>query len=168
MGVAMSKFVIDRKLQLRKEDKLKGDVKDDLTRQKFYAEKVSDKFKAGRPDLRLGHLEFGPLEVELKYNVLPLHMLEDADDLDSGMTKLQWLNLRRMNEHGMPAVCLIYYEALGYFGVTTLLRDTLPPPTRRVTRVTKGGVIQGSELYTSAMEYLHGLGYTYPHTRNRG
>lgn len=163
-----AKYRVDNKLRLRKEDKLKDDLQKDLKEQGFYSEKVSDKFKAGRPDLRLGHLQLGPLEVELKYNDWPVELLEDAAQIDSGMTKLQWLMVRRMNEHGMPAVCLIFYEALGYFGVHTLLRDTLPPPERRVTRVTKGGVLVGSELYNTSMEYLHGLGYTYPHSRNWG
>lgn len=157
-----------RKLQLRKEDKLKGELRDDLVKQRFYCEKVSDKFKAGRPDLRIGHLDLGPLELELKYNDWPIESLEEAELIDSGMTKLQWLMLKRMNEHGMPGICLIYYEALGYFGVHSLLRDTLPPLERRVTRVTKSGVLHGPSLYATAMEYLHGLGYTYPHTRHRG
>lgn len=157
-----------KRLQLRKEDKLKDDIRNDLVKQDLYAEKVSDKFKAGRPDLRLGHRIFGPLEIELKYNDWPIASLEAAIEIDSGMTKLQWLMIKRMNEAGMPAICLIYYEALGHFGVHSLLRDTLPPPERRVVRVTKPGVVHVPELYAVSMEYLHGLGYEYPHTRNRG
>lgn len=151
-----------RKLQLRREDKLKDDMRKSLVKQGFYAEKVSDRFKAGRPDLRLGHHVFGPLDVELKFNPLPAEEFLDPNTVfDSGMTKLQWLKIREMNQHGMPAICLIYYDAFKFYGVHTLLRDTLPPEGRRV-KLPQTGTIDGQELVSTARKFLNDSGYVYP------
>src|SRR4051812_43351493 len=76
-----------------------------LRGQGFYAEKQSERFKAGRPDVRVGRSDQGQLDFELKYLTADLQA-----GVETGLTKLQWLHLRDMNSHGIPAVALIYAE----------------------------------------------------------
>lgn len=122
-----------------------------LIGQGFFATKTSDRFKAGKPDLRLARLDLGQMDVELKYLV---DELSPSLSVHNGLTKLQWLKIKEMNEHGIPAVCLVYAEKDDYFYVTTLLYDTLPPVEHRVKSQGKGKVIDGVELFATARSYL--------------
>ena len=162
----------------QKELLLQADVIKGLKLQGFYVDKMSDRFKAGVHDLRIGRFDTGQLDVELKYNTLSLDKLgidpdvsllgvpmsllrHDLPEFDTGMTKLQWLKLRDKNEHGMPSVCLVYFEALDYFGVTTLLRETLPPLSRRVLKLPRPKVVDGVQLIRTARSHLSELGYLF-------
>ncbi len=100
----------------------------------------------------MARLDVGQLDVELKYSFSTYEVEDDCQ-----MTKLQWLKMKEMNEHGMPAVCLVYSEPLDLFFVTTLLRDTLPGSERRVMKLPGDEVIRGTDLFTVAMGYLNGL-----------
>lgn len=147
------------KLRLQLELKLQGKIIASLLKQGWFATKTSDRFKAGRPDLRIGHDDYGQIDVELKYS------LDDfSEECAVGMTKLQWLKLKEMNQHGLPAVCLVYSEPLDLFFVTTVLRDTLPPPARCFKKLPGSEVLSGPVLFVKAMEYLNDLGH---HTRTR-
>lgn len=136
-----------------------------LIGQGWFATKTSDRFKAGRPDLRISRHDFGQMDVELKY-VVDDYSGPDYPEIDNGLTKLQWLKLKEMNEHGMPAICLVYMEAHKRFFVTTLLRDTFPATSRCVRELPKGTVIDGAELFKTGMEHLYELGYRYPAPRH--
>lgn len=127
-----------------------------LVKQGFRAKKVSDRFKAGPPDLRLGRSDLGQLDVELKYNNFPA--ISDAVTIDSGMTKLQWLTIRDMNEHGMPAVCLVYFECLNQFVMTTdrILRNPLTGGYPMLSKLPQSRVIDGAQLFSVAREFLNG------------
>lgn len=147
------------KLRLQLELKLQGKIITSLHKQGWFATKTSDRFKAGRPDLRIAHDDYGQMDVELKYS------LDDfAKEHEVGMTKLQWLKLKEMNQHGMPAVCLVYSEPLDIFFVTTLLRETLPPSPRCFKKLPGSEVLSGPVLFVKAMEYLNDLGH---HTQDR-
>lgn len=134
-----------------------------LRGQGFWAEKMSEQFKAGRPDLRVARCDVGQCDFELKYNDWPMSSLEEATDIDSGMTKLQWLNVRWMNEAGVPAICLIYFEALDQFRMTTdrILCGGLSLALPTVLKLPTHQIIDGVELVTTAKEHLRGLGYKY-------
>ena len=144
----------DNRLRLQMELKLQNKMKSALHSQGWYAEKTSDRFKAGRPDLRIGNKQFGQLDIELKYRYEGY-----AVETEVGMTKLQWLTIKDMNEHCLPAVCLVYSEPLNVFFITTLLRDVLPPPSRRVLKLPGSDVIDGATLFTKSMEHLYDIGY---------
>jgi len=132
-----------------------------LQSQGFLATKTSDRFKAGRPDLRIGRHDLGQLDVELKYLTFTMGQLwcepEKPLEFDTGLSKLQWLKMRDMNSHGMPAVGLLYVEASEMFVVTTLLRDSLTYPLRFVKKgPSDGNLIDGAELFSVAHRYLKG------------
>ena len=132
-----------------------------LIGQGWFATKTTDRFKAGRPDLRIARADFGQMDVELKY-VVDDYNKAPPEGIPAGLTKLQWLKLKEMNEHGMPAICLVYMEAHKQFFVTTVLRDIFPAANRCVTELPGGKVIDGAELFKTAMEHLYDLGYKYP------
>jgi hypothetical protein len=146
------------KMRLQMELKLQADMISSLHKQGWYANKTVDRFKAGKPDLRIAHDDYGQMDVELKYKYEDYSVEEDV-----GMTKLQMLTLRDMNRHGMPAICLVYSEPINTFFVTTVLRDTLPPLSRCVQRLASE-VILGPILFVKAMEHLNELGH---HTNPR-
>lgn len=140
----------------KQELKLQAEMLDGLHGQNWFATKTSDRFKAGRPDLRIARRGFGQIDVELKYS------LDDfSEETPTGLTKLQWLKITEMNEQDMPAVGLVYSAPLDLFFVTLLLRDTLSQHDRRVIRkLPRPQVIDGKELFEVATEYLTASGYT--------
>lgn len=130
-----------------------------LRGQGFYCEKQSERFKAGRPDCRVARSDLGQLDFELKYVTG-----DDLTEIDVGMTKLQWLHLKTMNEHGMPAVCLVYLEKPDLFLVTTemvLHRPLLRGPYACL-KLPRPRVIDGVDLFAISKDYLNDRGYKYP------
>lgn len=144
------------KLRIQLEIKLQKKMIDSLHKQGWFATKTSDRFAAGRPDLRIGHDDFGQMDIELKYS---LDDWRDGVERDTGLSKLQWLKIKDMNKHGMPAIGLVYSEQFDMFFVTTLLRDTLPGVPRRVLKLPGAEVISGPDLFVTAMEHLNDLGH---------
>jgi len=142
------------KSKTKKELELQAAMIKSLHKQGWFATKTSDRFRAGRPDLRIGKREFGQLDVELKYSLDSF-----TAEQDTGLTKLQWLKIKEMNEHGIPSVCLVYSERLDLFFVTTLLRETLPPPHRCLKKLPRCEVINGDLLFTVSIGHLNELGY---------
>lgn len=129
-----------------------------LRGQGFYAEKQSERFKAGRPDLRVARNDVGQLDIELKYIEQSLF---SGEPVDYGFTKLQWLHLKTMNERGIPAVGLIYFAKNNLFVLTVdrVLDPALPPPTHSVLKLPAPQIIDGRALVLEAKDYLHGIGY---------
>lgn len=130
-----------------------------LHKQGFLALKSSDRFKAGRPDLRTGRKDLGQIDFELKYCTEPMSNLwfepGKPREFDTGLRLLQQLKMGEMNEHGMLACGLIYVEAMERFFVTLLLRDVLPPLTRCVLRGNSDDdIIDGEALYAATKGYL--------------
>jgi hypothetical protein len=126
-----------------------------LTAQGCLVLKTSDRFKAGKPDLRVGKRGFGQYDYELKFS-------EDefSTDAPTGITRLQQITLRRMCEHGMPSVGLVYSAPRNTFFVTMLLRDVLPPPPRCVIRgTTDVQTVDAQQLFNATRDYLYDLGY---------
>lgn len=140
------------KLRSQLELKLQEKMIKSLLRQGWFATKTSDRFKAGRPDLRIAHIDFGQIDVELKYSFSDFSKEDDV-----GMTKLQWLKGKEMRKHGMPAICLVYSEPLDSFFFTTLLRDILTPGRWCVKKLPGDAIIDGGTLFNNAMEHLNGL-----------
>jgi len=125
-----------------------------MKKQGWYATKTSDRFIAGKPDLRVGHADFGQLDIELKVVNGPVHR-----EVETGLTKLQMATLRSMNEHGMPAVCLVFSSHLGVFYCANVLRATLPTIGYCVLKLPRPLIVDGPDLFTVSTEYLHDLGY---------
>ena len=141
-----------------KEIPLQGMMIKGLKEQGWFATKTSDRFIAGKPDLRIGHGDFGQLDVELKVVDGPIDR-----EIATGLTKIQQNTIRRMNEHGMPAVCLVFSNHVGLFYCANVLRANLPEIGHCVLKLPKPLLISGKDLFTVAMEYLeNGLGYKYP------
>lgn len=159
--MSILKRVVTPKLLLQLELKLQAKMIPSLHKQGWFAEKTSDKFKAGRLDLRIGNTRYGQLDVELKYQ-----MTDFAEIETTGLSKLQYYRMKDMNEHGMPAVGLVYVEPLDLFFVTTVLREALPPLPRRVVKLPGSEVISGPVLFVKALEYLDDLGYRFNITRH--
>lgn len=112
--------------------------------------------------MRIGRRDLGQLDVELKYNDWPKESIEKAREIDVGMKKIQWINMRTYNEHGMPCICLVYFEALETFYITTDM--VLRAPLSRLAPyalpyLPHDMVIDGAELFTKAREYLKNAGY---------
>jgi len=145
------------KLRIQLELKLQADMIKSLHKQGWFATKTSDRFKAGRPDLRIAHHQYGQLDVELKYS------FDDyRKECETGLKKLQWLKIKEMNEHGMPAVGLVFSEPLNMFFVTTVLREELPHGERCdrcFYRAPGAAILEGPVLFVKAMEHLNELGY---------
>lgn len=161
----LTRVVLERNRQ-QLELKLQAKIIARFHLQGWFAEKTSDRFKAGRPDLRIGHRDFGQMDVELKYSLEDWDIdRSELEGYDTGLTKLQWLKIKEMNGHGVPAIGLVFVEKLDLFFVTTVLRETLPPPARRVLKLPGSEVIHAPDLFVTAMEHLNDLGYRYPGTR---
>lgn len=141
------------KLTVQLELKLQGKMIPALQNQGWFATKTSDRFKAGRPDLRISREDLGQMDVELKYS-----LSDFSKEDDTGLTKLQWIKIKEMNAHGMPAVGLVYSEPLDLFFVTSFLRDTLPPVERRVVKLPGNKIINGEALFVTVMEFLNETG----------
>lgn len=156
------KIVLERNRQ-QLELKLQRKIIDSLHRQGWYATKTSDRFKAGRPDLRIGHRSHGQMDVELKYSL----EFEDEAEYETGLTKLQKIKILEMNQHGMPAIGLVFVEKRGLFFVTTVLRETLPDERRQCLKLPGSEVISGPDLFLTAMEHLNDLGYSHCGLRDR-
>jgi hypothetical protein len=148
--------------RLQLELKLQEKIMDSLHRQGWFVTKTSDRFKAGRPDLRIGNRRYGQMDVELKYS---LDTWDLPVVLDTGLSKLQRIKIREMNQHGMPAIGLVYSEVLDLFFVTTVLREALPDARRQCKKLPGSEVISAPDLFVTAMEHLNDLGYQYPRTR---
>lgn len=159
MRVSRSKVLLEKN-RLQLELDLQAKMIKGLKGQGWWADKSSDRFKAGKPDLRIAHNDFGQMDIELKF------ALEDFDfaERETGLKRLQQIKIEEMNKAGMPAICLVYSEPNDLFFVTTLLRDTLPHVDRCVMRRPSPVVISGPELFFTAMEHLNVLGY---HTNSR-
>lgn len=163
----MTTSIIQRRLEEKLEKKLiglptKSHPKMGLTLQKFFVTKTSDRWKAGKPDLRIGRSDMGQLDVELKYIDWPKQSIDEAREIDIGATKLQWLIIREMNEHGLPAVFLVYVEAYDRFIVTTdrVLRAPFHwGAPHAIAKLPDPQVIDGVVLFTVAREYLKNAGY---------
>lgn len=123
-----------------------------LLSQGFWISRTVDRIKAGRPDLRIARLDLGHLDIELKY----CHNWGDM--VETGLTGLQWLKIRQMNEAGVAAICLVYVPAaicpMPYFVVTTLLRERLLASPYRVMELPRPSIIDGAELFRVARLYL--------------
>lgn len=133
---------------------LQPKIIDSLTKQGFLAFKTSDRFKAGKPDLRTSRLDLGQIDFELKYCTEPLSKI--YNEFDTGLRLLQQIKMKEMNKHGMPAVGLIYVEALNLFFVTLLLKDSLPPLSECVLKgPTDDAIIDGEALYRITKDYLN-------------
>ena len=125
-----------------------------LKTQGFYATKTSDRFIAGKPDLRVGHLDHGQLDVELKVVLGPVDR-----EVTTGLTKIQLATIREMNRHGMPAVCLVFSAHLGVFYCANVLRGNLPEMGHCVLKLPRPKIIDGHDLFKVAKEYLYAAGY---------
>lgn len=156
------KIVLERNRQ-QLELKLQAKMIDGLHKQNWFATKTSDRFKAGRPDLRIAHRQYGQMDVELKYSL----EFEDEEEYETGLKKLQRIKIREMNDHGMPAIGLVFVEKRNLFFVTTVLRETLPDARRQCLKLPGAEVISGPDLFVTALEHLNDLGYQHPGTRNR-
>lgn len=164
----MSSTSMQRRKEQELEKKLIGlpkgrkPEKTGLTLQGFHVEKRTERFKSGKPDLRIGRRDFGQLDVELKYIDWPKEALDAAREVDTTMKKIQWLNMRTYNEHGMPCICLVYIEAYNEFVITTnqVLRTPLYKHGQRVLPyVPHPMIIDGERLFLVAREYLKNAGY---------
>lgn len=127
-----------------------------LRGQGFYAEKQSERFKAGRPDLRLGRGDVGQLDVELKY--FP-GALEEGAAL--GFTTLQWLKMKEMNEHGIPTIGLVYVEQKDLFMLTLdrVLGDPWTATRYACSKLPAPQIIDGAQLFEAAEGFLYDRGY---------
>lgn len=127
-----------------------------LRGQGFYAEKQSERFKAGRPDLRVAKRGLGQLDVELKY-----FPGEPEEGADLGFTKLQWLKMKEMNEHGIPTVGLVFFEQCDRFVVTIdrVLQPGLLIGPHSCSKLPAPQIIDGAALFEAAEGFLYDRGY---------
>lgn len=131
-----------------------------LRGQGFYCEKQSERFKAGRPDLRVARGDLGQLDVELK--VCNADVVWGAGgDIPLGFTKLQWLHLKTMNEHGIPAIGLVYIAKRDVFLLTVdmVLHGALSSPPVTCSKLPAPHIIDGVALFDKAKRFLHDAGY---------
>lgn len=76
----------------------------------FFARNVNDRFNSAYPDFRLSSSKYYPIDVELKILRVSESTLRHGSVVNSGLTRLQTIELREMNAAGMMAVGLIYVE----------------------------------------------------------
>jgi hypothetical protein len=141
----------------QEELKLQAELIGGLHEQGFYCEKQSERFKAGRPDLRIARGDVGQLDAELKY---VYGSLMDKE-IDFGFTKLQWLKLREMNNHGIPAVGLVFLAQHNFF-LLTLDRVLHPASTGgpwTCLKLPAPRIIDGAALFETARGLLSDAGY---------
>lgn len=130
-----------------------------LRGQGFYAEKQSERFKAGRPDIRAARNDLGQLDIELK--VCDADVLHDDGEIEFGFTTLQWLHLKSMNEHGIPAVGLVYLSRMNVFLVTVdkVLHRPFTPAPYTCLKLPAPRIIDGAALFEAAKGLLNDRGY---------
>jgi hypothetical protein len=141
----------------QEELKLQSDLMGGLRGDGFYCEKQSERFKAGRPDLRIARADQGQLDAELKY---VYGSLSDPE-IEFGFTKLQWLKMREMNEHGIPAVGLVYLASHNFFILTLdmVLRPGETKDPRVCLKLPAPRIIDGVALFETAKGLLRDAGY---------
>ena len=125
-----------------------------LLSQGFYATKTSDRFIAGKPDLRIARRDVGQLDVELKVVDGPVDR-----EVATGLSKIQRATIQKMNDHGAPAICLVFSSHLGVFYCANVLRANLPEIGYCVLKLPRPIIIDGLDLFRVAKEYLNELGY---------
>jgi hypothetical protein len=76
----------------------------------FFARNINDRFNSAYPDLRLSNRSYHQMDVELKVLRVSDSTLRHGSIVNSGLTRLQTIELRDMNAAGMLAVGLIYVE----------------------------------------------------------
>jgi hypothetical protein len=76
----------------------------------FFARNINDRFNSSYPDFRLSHQDYHQMDVELKILRVSDSTLRHGSAVNSGLTRLQAIELRDMNAAGMLAVGLIYVE----------------------------------------------------------
>jgi hypothetical protein len=129
----------------------------DLRKQGFKAENISDAFVSGRPDFRIGRKDLGQLDVEFK--------IIDAVNgtVQSGLTKLQKIEIREMNKHGMPAICLTMlwsFDPWRYIIHHEREIDLDSDDLYVIDRPSPPGIIDGKKLMELGLYYLeeHDIG----------
>lgn len=78
--------------------------------QGFFARNINDRFNSAYPDFRLSKRDHHQMDVELKILRVSDSTLRHGSAVNSGLTRLQAIELRDMNAAGMLAVGLIYVE----------------------------------------------------------
>ena len=109
---------------------------------------------SGKPDLRTAHPHYGQLDVELKYKITGT--LGKA----TGLSILQELKIKEMNEAGMPAVGFVWSVPHHKYFLTNFEKQDIGEleDWRWIVPVVKR-VASPVTVYIMARRYLRELGY---------
>lgn len=99
----------------QEETELRARMVADAKKLGYWSRSVNDRFVSGYPDMRFSKKPLGQLDVELKILDCAQSTVQKGAEVKSGLTKLQQIELRDMNEAGAPAVGLVLIKPLGLF-----------------------------------------------------
>ena len=100
------------------ETELRQKMVKEAGKQGCWARSVNDKYISGYPDFRLKSPLYPHLDCELKICRAAASTLSNGREIQSGIEKLQFIEIRDMNKIRIPTVGLIYIEAMDVFTFT--------------------------------------------------
>lgn len=94
---------------------LQNYILDVAKNQGFWVSNTNDAFISGKPDMRLSRSDLGQIDIELKMLDISLSTYEACRKVKSGLTKLQFNEIRDMNAGGARAVAMTFYRKTDQF-----------------------------------------------------
>lgn len=131
-------------------------------KKKHWVYSINDNFNSGYPDMRIKVEDYPHIDVELKVWRGAASTLQSSKEVNSGLRKLQKIEIRDMNKAGVPAVCAVYLEVVDLF-VFTLLEKFNPHEEimAGMTVEGNGGKPDAAQLVRGAFTFLKQKGYNY-------
>lgn len=142
------------------ETKLRAKMVKDATKQGYFIRSVNDRFNSAYPDMRMSHIDYFPIDLELKILRVSESTLRHGHEVNSGIEKLQEIELRKMNEAGMRAVGLIYVELWKGFVFCNSMRFT-PNKAAELVMIPHDSPILYKNILDYSDEFLQREGYRY-------
>lgn len=140
------------------ETRLRSNMCKNAEKQGFFAANINDRFISGYPDMRFARKDLGQLDVELKILGCADSSIANGREVDSGITPLQQITIREMNNHGAAAVGLILLPDQSKF-VFCNFRRICPRAALAWGSLPHGGTgrVDFERLFRMSFSYLLGL-----------
>jgi len=143
-----------------KETDLRQKMVKEAKKQGYWIRSVNDRFNSGYPDLRI-KTQSPQMDMELKVCRIAASSIRHGNITQSGISKLQAIELRDMNKAGIPAVGVLYFPREDWFTFTNYYEfDAWQALADHSIEGNKGRP-DFEVLTRHAMHYLMEQGYSY-------
>lgn len=143
------------------ETELRQKMVKEANRQGCWARNINDKYISGYPDFRFKSPCYPHLDCELKICRAAASTLGRNKEIQSGIEKLQFIEIRDMNKFEIPAVGLIYIQEMDVF---TFTNEKLFVPKHALEAFwieANRGKPNFDNLAKQAFRFLKTIGYDY-------